>query len=345
MRSSGRLKELEAEFGDRTFFESLRLEPYYAYTAGRIPEAAAFFERLQHDTRSVRSTLVHGDLTQTSSSGTRLSYSSTTRSPISVIRPSTSASRLRISSPKRDTSPMCELVCSRSLASTGCATRRSPRASTGIPASKRASSDTRLHACSQELRAAQLRVLRPISETAPAGSSPRLDEQAARHDRGTCGRMGAGTDLKLSTIASLSALEILDSRGRPTLKVACSLGSGASATASVPSGASRGAAEAAELRDGDAARYSGFGCRRAVRAVEGEIASTICGNRFAGPDALDGALRELDGTPTKSRLGANTILAVSLAFARAAAAESGSPLLSVPSPAGGHRCRQCPDRS
>jgi enolase len=137
--------------------------------------------------------------------------------------------------------------------------------------------------------------------------------------------MGAGTDVNPSTIASLSALEILDSRGRPTLKVACSLGSGASATASVPSGASRGAAEAAELRDGDAARHAGLGCRRAVRAVEGEIASTVCGNRFAGPDALDGALRELDGTPTKSRLGANTILGVSLAFARAAAAEAAVP--------------------
>jgi enolase len=120
-------------------------------------------------------------------------------------------------------------------------------------------------------------------------------------------------------------MEILDSRGRPTLKAACVLASGGSATASVPSGASTGAAEASELRDGDANRYSGLGCRKAVSAVEGEIARTVCGRWFADAAALDAALVELDGTPTKSRLGSNAILAVSLAFARAAAAEARIP--------------------
>jgi enolase len=128
-----------------------------------------------------------------------------------------------------------------------------------------------------------------------------------------------------SSIASLSGWEILDSRGRPTVKASCSLSSGARASASVPSGASTGAAEAAELRDGDPRRYAGLGCRKAVTAIEGEIASALCGRRFLGPPALDAALTELDGTPTKSRLGANTILAVSLAFARAAASEANVP--------------------
>ena len=132
--------------------------------------------------------------------------------------------------------------------------------------------------------------------------------------------------MKSRRIESLSALEILDSRGRPTIQAFCSLSSGAGAAASVPSGVSKGAAEAQELRDGDATRYSGLGCRRAVASVEGEIASAVVGRPWPSPRELDTALNELDGTATKSRLGANAILAVSLAFARAAAIEVGTPL-------------------
>jgi enolase len=130
--------------------------------------------------------------------------------------------------------------------------------------------------------------------------------------------------MKSQKIESLSALEILDSRGRPTIKAFCALSSGARAAASVPSGTSTGAAEAHELRDGEPARYSGLGCRRAVATVEGEIASAVVGRSWASPRELDTALNELDGTPTKSRLGANAILAVSVAFARAAAIERGT---------------------
>jgi len=127
-------------------------------------------------------------------------------------------------------------------------------------------------------------------------------------------------------IERLTALEILDSRGRPTVQATCRLRSGAEATVSVPSGASTGSAEALELRDGDPRRYGGLGCRRAVSHVEGVLQEALAGREFAAQRALDEAMIALDGTPNKSRLGANAILAVSLAFARAAAAERGVPL-------------------
>jgi enolase len=130
----------------------------------------------------------------------------------------------------------------------------------------------------------------------------------------------------MSTINYLSGLEILDSRGRPTVQATCNLVSGAVGTASVPSGASTGAAEALELRDGDPQRYRGLGCRRAVGHINGELNRAFAGHSFDRQGQLDQAMLELDGTPNKSRLGANTILAISLAFARACAAEQNIPL-------------------
>ncbi len=132
--------------------------------------------------------------------------------------------------------------------------------------------------------------------------------------------------MNVPKIERLAALEILDSRGRPTLEVTCVLAGGATATAQVPSGASTGKSEAVELRDGDPARHRGLGCRRAVANAAGTIADAVCGNAFADQAALDQALIELDGTSNKSRLGANAILGVSLAFARAAAVAGGVPL-------------------
>jgi len=127
-------------------------------------------------------------------------------------------------------------------------------------------------------------------------------------------------------IERISAAEILDSRGRPTVSAVCRLASGATASASVPSGASTGSAEALELRDGDAKRYRGFGCRRAVANVNREIHEVLSRRSFSDQAALDRALIDLDGVPNKSRLGANAILAVSLAFARASALDRGLPL-------------------
>lgn len=130
----------------------------------------------------------------------------------------------------------------------------------------------------------------------------------------------------MSIIQKLSALEILDSRGRPTLKTWCELQSGAMGSASVPSGASTGLAEAHELRDGDAARYRGLGCRKAVQNVNHEIHSALVGKTLDQVE-LDRLMVELDGTPQKSRLGANAMLSVSIAFARAVASERKIPLL------------------
>jgi len=130
----------------------------------------------------------------------------------------------------------------------------------------------------------------------------------------------------MATITHLSGLEILDSRGRPTVQATCQLASGALGIASAPSGASTGAAEAHELRDGDPARYRGLGCRQAVAKIQGELAEALIGRPFASQQELDQAMIALDGTTQKGRLGANAILAVSLAFARAVANERNQPL-------------------
>ena len=131
------------------------------------------------------------------------------------------------------------------------------------------------------------------------------------------------TDTK---IESVTAREILDSRGDPTIAVDVTLAGGARATAMVPSGASTGAHEAVELRDGDRKRYRGKGVRKAVQNVERTIAPAVKGRDAADQRGLDEALIDLDGTPNKSKLGANAILGVSLAAARAAAAAKGIPL-------------------
>ncbi|SFE82534.1 phosphopyruvate hydratase [Nitrosomonas sp. Nm166] len=130
----------------------------------------------------------------------------------------------------------------------------------------------------------------------------------------------------MSAIVDVIAREILDSRGNPTIEADVLLESGVLGRASVPSGASVGTREAVELRDGDAQRYSGKGVLKAVEHVNTEISETLMGLDAVDQSFIDQALIDLDGTENKSRLGANAILAVSLAVAKAAAEESGLPL-------------------
>jgi len=127
-------------------------------------------------------------------------------------------------------------------------------------------------------------------------------------------------------IKSVQALEILDSRGNPTLRAVVTLDHGVTASASVPSGASTGKNEAVELRDGDAGRYGGKGVLKAVANVNSVIAPAVQGLNPARQAEIDRLMIELDGTPNKSKLGANAILGVSLAVARAAAQAAGLPL-------------------
>jgi len=130
----------------------------------------------------------------------------------------------------------------------------------------------------------------------------------------------------MHSIATVQAREILDSRGNPTLEVDVVLENGALGRAAVPSGASTGAHEVVELRDGDAARYLGKGVQRAVANVDGPIADAVIGLEATDQRALDTLLVELDGTDDRSNLGANAVLGVSLATARAAAESLGLPL-------------------
>lgn len=130
----------------------------------------------------------------------------------------------------------------------------------------------------------------------------------------------------MTAILDLNARQILDSRGNPTIEVDVTLESGASGRAAVPSGASTGAHEAVELRDGDKTRYLGKGVLKAVESANGEIFEAIAGLDAEDQVKIDRLMIDLDGTPNKARLGANAILGVSLAIAKAAAAHAGLPL-------------------
>ncbi|HWE77612.1 MAG TPA: phosphopyruvate hydratase [Pseudolabrys sp.] len=143
----------------------------------------------------------------------------------------------------------------------------------------------------------------------------------------------------MTAIVDIIGREVLDSRGNPTVEVDVLLEDGSRGRAAVPSGASTGAHEAVELRDGDKKRYLGKGVTKAVDAVNGEIFDTIGGMDAEAQAQIDAAMIELDGTPNKSRLGANAILGVSLATAKAAAEASGLPLYRY---VGGTSARQLP---
>src|SRR5438105_9567628 len=130
----------------------------------------------------------------------------------------------------------------------------------------------------------------------------------------------------MTAIVDIIGREILDSRGNPTVEVDVVLADGSRGRAGVPSGASTGTHEAVELRDGDKTRYQGKGVRNAVDAVNGEIFDALSGMDAEAQVKIDETLIALDGTPNKARLGANAILGVSLAAAKAAAAANGLPL-------------------
>jgi len=127
-------------------------------------------------------------------------------------------------------------------------------------------------------------------------------------------------------IDRVSAIEVLDSRGRPTLNVTVALANGVVAEAGVPSGASTGTREAVELRDGDSTRFSGGGVLQACSNVNGEISRGLGGRSWTDLAEVDQAMRDLDGTPNKARLGANALIGTSMALARALAASDGKPL-------------------
>ena len=129
-----------------------------------------------------------------------------------------------------------------------------------------------------------------------------------------------------TTLSSIRAREILDSRGNPTVEADVTLAGGATGRAAVPSGASTGVHEALELRDGDKKRYLGKGTQKALKNIRDEIAPALTGKDAADQAALDKLMLDLDGTPNKTRLGANAILGVSMAAARAVAAARGLPL-------------------
>ena len=159
----------------------------------------------------------------------------------------------------------------------------------------------------------------------PAGAGVRRGGALAPRRRG-------GAVSGAARIAGVSAREVLDSRGRPTVEVTVELGGGCSGRASVPSGVSTGRYEAVELRDGDPDRYDGRGVLKAVANVVDVLGPALRGMDALDQEAADRVLVELDGTPEKSRLGANAVLGASLAVARAGARASEVPLCAATSP-------------
>jgi len=155
------------------------------------------------------------------------------------------------------------------------------------------------------------------------GPAPRSRPGCAR--RRAPWQIGGACGLHAGTIKDITARQILDSRGNPTIEVDLSTEDG-TFRASVPSGASTGQYEALELRDGDAARFCGKGVSRAIENVHSKLLPGVLGMDTREQDALDARLLEIDGTPDKSALGANALLAVSLAACRAGAASQGLPL-------------------
>ena len=143
-------------------------------------------------------------------------------------------------------------------------------------------------------------------------------------------------------LSAVHAVEILDSRGGPTLAVTVTLADGTVARAGVPSGASTGSREAVELRDGDKSRYGGKGVLTAVGNVNGELADALVGRSFTGPAEVDQLMRDTDGTDNKGRLGANGIIGISMATYRAAAASAGIPLWTSLIPVGVTPCQPVP---
>jgi enolase len=143
-------------------------------------------------------------------------------------------------------------------------------------------------------------------------------------------------------LSAVHAVEILDSRGGPTLAVTVTLADGTVARAGVPSGASTGSREAVELRDGDKSRFGGKGVLTAVGNVNGELADVLVGRSFAGPAEVDQLMRDTDGTDNKGRLGANGIIGISMATYRAAAASAGIPLWASLTPTGVTPCQPVP---
>ena len=154
-------------------------------------------------------------------------------------------------------------------------------------------------------------------ETGPAIPEIATHLSGARND---------GKGREMASIESVKAREILDSRGNPTIEVEVVLVDGTAGVSSVPSGASTGKYEALELRDGDKSRYGGLGVLKAIKHINGEIASTIVGMSALEQAAIDQRLIELDGTANKARLGANALLGTSLAVAKAGASFRGIPL-------------------
>ena len=141
----------------------------------------------------------------------------------------------------------------------------------------------------------------------------------------------------MSSIIDVVAREVIDSRGNPTVEADIHLASGVVGRAAVPSGASTGAREAVELRDGDSGRFFGKGVLKAVENVNSEVCEAIIGLESTDQSLIDQTLINLDGTESKSRLGANAVLAVSLATAKASSIDLGLPLISLFRRCGGYR--------
>ena len=316
---------VEPVFRERQFFESLRVEPYYSYTSQQQPQAAMFYEQLIADTRQNVLTLVHGDYSPKNILVREERLVLLDHEVIHFGDPAFdigfSMTHLlskahHVGHARRDFVDAAHTYWTHYHEKTTALFDHEERSVRHTLACLLARVDGRspLDYCTDTEQEAQRRATLRLMTTLPA-TMPELIRRLCR-----------GDFTLMPIITDLNAIEILDSRGRPTLQATCSLDDGVTGMGSVPSGASTGKAEAVELRDGDLQRYRGLGCRKAAQNVNTIIRDALIGQTFDDQVALDEALIQLDGSDNKRYLGANAILAVSVAFARAAAAEQGIPL-------------------
>ena len=308
----------EKEFGDQTVFDQLRLDPYYRFTAGRHPDLASHAARLIEETSLRRVSLTHGDW---SPKNLLVGCGRVMAIDFEVVH---------FGDPSFDSAFMLNHLLLKSFARPQWRTiyveaalgfwRAYPSA---IPEAPWIEPATLQHL--GWLLLARIDGKSPVEylrEPVIAGRGATLRPQS--HPRAA--PIGRGAFWKTMTISKIRALEILDSRGNPTLSVQVQLNGRTWGQAHVPSGASTGTHEAVELRDAEPTRYAGKGVRIAADNVERRIAPALEGMSAEDQAAVDGRLIELDGSPGKSNLGANATLGVSCAVARAAAAAKGVPL-------------------
>ncbi len=337
-------RDVEATFGSSQAFDELRIDPYYRTVAKRRPELSDSIEGYVQRMQATRACLVHGDYSPKNVLvgvglwviDFEVAHYGDPAFDLAFMLSHLLLKRLHVPQASSDLEFCAEVFWG---AYAGMARRHCPSVAyvlghVGCLMVARVDGKSRVEYLTDAERVSARTIGSELLLDPPGDIGEATCSLRPVRGRPTTLELGRGDGMTSSlsrlhlgvAIAQVVAREILDSRGRPTVEVDVRLTDGAVGRASVPSGASTGSHEARELRDGDASRFGGFGVRRAVMNVSETITQAVVGRDPFDQPGLDAVLVEIDGTPDKSKLGANAMLGVSAAVARAAAASAGIPL-------------------